>query len=1176
MTCPSCGAVAPAGARFCPTCGHGLVARSDERRVVTVLFADLVGFTGLSETMDPEQLKNLIDDCFECLVADVVAFGGQVDKIIGDAILALFGAPIAHEDDAERAVRAALRMQQSIVQHTAEVGHGIQMRVGVNTGEVLVGALRAGGDYTAMGDVVNTANRLQSVARPGQVLVGPATHAATHQVVRYDHLGPVQARGREEPVEAWIAVEPIAPPGHRPRRLRAPLVGRSTELGLIARSVEMAVERRRAQFVLLMGEAGVGKSRLAEEAASLAEANHEAAVLEGRCVPYGEANIWWPIGEALRDGTGIHADDSAEVARRRCLGAVAAVLEEAVTSESVARIAEGLLFYMGFPTQLDSLDPARAREEAAICLFGFTEAYLRVRPVLVVLSDLHWADDLVLELLDRMLRALGSLPFVVVATARVGADFRWRPQGRHNTVAINLDPLDRASARQLLDSVAEERLPRRVADQLLDRSGGNPFFLEELASLVCDSAEAADQLPELPDNIRGLVAARLDTLSPGERATLEDAAVLGRSGPVSALVALADERVPVEAPAKYDDDGSGALSGLVAKDLLELEGDRWTFRSESVREVAYNTLTKASRARRHAAIAEMFANDEAMGRGERLEQVAVHLAAASELVAELGPIPGVPDDVRSRAAGWLAKAAKRAYAHDMASTALKLSDRALSFLDPGDEETGSFRRRLLTLRAWARSAQRDLAGARMDVMAALADADRAGDHTARAQAMSVLGQLLEREGHLEESASTLWDAIALWRELGEKEGLAEALRYLGFTSIFLRTYEEGEAALVEARDLFRELGDRRGEAWAIQYLAFMAFSRGDLDEANPRLQESLRMFSELGDQFGMGWSRGLLAWVRYNEGNFEEAEALAELAIGARESDKWAHGMMLVLLANLRLWRGRAKAALPLASEARDLFHSISDHYGRAMALAAVARSQAAIGNVEEAERSIEEVLSATAAIASERMGATIAGGTYVHLGESERALTALYNAATDPTDKLVLGDLEWMVGAGLAHLQLGRVDESLMLLEDAAAESPKSPYALSAFALVSAAIGKPADALALADAADGSEGASYLDHATAASARMLALAQLGDEAAVRAAIEATTDFIDSTDDQLARRVTRLAAAEALACIGAPEADELRMVTQAELVALGAPAEGWSNAFRLAALGRGAGEGVGS
>ncbi len=1174
MTCPSCGTIAPAGARFCPTCGHNLLTRSDERRVVTVLFADLVGFTGLSETMDPEQLKNLVDDCFECLVADVTAFGGQVDKIIGDAILALFGAPIAHEDDAERAVRAALRMQQSIAEHTAGIALGIEMRVGVNTGEVLVGALRAGGDYTAMGDVVNTANRLQSVARPGQVLVGPATHAATHQVVRYDHLGPVQARGREEPVEAWIAVEPSAPPGHRPRRLRAPLVGRGTELGLISRSVEMCVEHSRAQLILLIGEAGVGKSRLAEEAASLAEATHEAAVLEGRCVPYGEANIWWPIGEMLRDGTGIHPDDSPDVARRRCIGAVAAVLEQPATSDAVPRVAEGLLFFMGLPTALDSLDPARAREDAALSLFSFTEAYLRVRPVVVVLSDLHWADDLVLDLLDRMLRALGSLPFVVVATARVGQDFRWRPQGRHNTLAINLDPLDRAAARQLLDSVAESRLPRRLADQLLDRSGGNPFFLEELASLVCDTAETDDDLPDLPDNIRGLVAARIDTLSPGERATLEDAAVLGRSGPVSMLTALAEDRVPIDAPAKFDDDGQGALSALVSKDLLLLEGDRWTFRSESVREVAYNTLTKASRARRHSAIAELFVNDEAMGKGERLEQVAVHLAAASELVGELGPIPGVPDDVRARAGGWLAKAAKRAYQHDMAGTALRLSDRALSFLDPDDEETAHPRRRLLTLRAWSKSALRDLAGARMDVMAALADADRAGDRSARAQAMSVLGQLLEREGHLEESAATLWDAIALWRELGEKEGLAEALRYLGFTSIFLRTYEEGETALTEAREIFLELGDKRGEAWAIQYLAFISFSRGDIDEANPRLQESLRMFTELGDQFGMSWSRGLLAWVRYNEGNFEEAEALAELAIGARESDKWAQGMMLVLLANLRLWRGRAKAALPLATEARDLFQSIGDHYGKAMALAALARSIAATGDAAEVEKTVEEVLSATNAIASERMGAAISGGAFVHVGDGDRALAVLFDAQTDVNDKLMLGDLESRVSSGLAYLQTAKVDEALVLIEDAAALSPTSPYALSAFALVTAAIGKPDEAIAAADSVDCSPGASYLDRVTAGAARVLALAQKGDAMATQHAQIEAEAFVDATDDVLARRLTRLAGAEALAALGDSGADELRSATQAELVALGAPAVGWETAFRLAALGRGAGEGA--
>jgi tetratricopeptide (TPR) repeat protein len=285
---------------------------------------------------------------------------------------------------------------------------------------------------------------------------------------------------------------------------------------------------------------------------------------------------------------------------------------------------------------------------------------------------------------------------------------------------------------------------------------------------------------------------------------------------------------------------------------------------------------------------------------------------------------------------------------------------------------------------------------------------------------------------------------------------------------------------------------------------------------------------------------------------------------------------MLVLLANLRLWRGRAKAALPLANEARALFHSIGDHYGRAMALAAASRSLAAVGDVAEVEKALEEVMSATTAIASEKMGANIAGGTFVHLGDGDRALTSLIAAETDPNEKPGLGDLEWMVSTGLAYLQVAKVDEALTLLEGAAEQSPTSPYALSAFALVSAAIGEPENAIGLADAAESFSGASYLDHNTAAAARVLALAQMGDESAARKALDAATAFIDSTDDQLARRVTRLAGAEALACLGDESAGELRTTTQAELIAMGAPADGWTTAFRLAALGRGAGEGGGS
>ena len=265
---------------------------------MTILFADLVGFTALAERKDPEQVKALVDNLFERLVADVTSFGGRVDKILGDAIVALFGAPVAHEDDAERAVRASLRMQRTFAEQVADLEVPMQMRIGVNTGEVLVGALRAGGDYTAMGDVVNTASRLQTVAPPGGVLVGPATHAATEDAVAYESVGDAEVRGREERVATWLAIEPLTLPGHRRRALKIPLVGRELERSLLLHTIRIAHSQRRAVLAVVEGDGGVGKTRLVKEVlGELEEAG--GTVLVGACVPYGEANRWWPMASAL-------------------------------------------------------------------------------------------------------------------------------------------------------------------------------------------------------------------------------------------------------------------------------------------------------------------------------------------------------------------------------------------------------------------------------------------------------------------------------------------------------------------------------------------------------------------------------------------------------------------------------------------------------------------------------------------------------------------------------------------------------------------------------------------------------------------------------------------------------------------------------------------------------------
>src|SRR5262245_8775301 len=256
MSCPVCSAQVPDGARFCPECGQRLIVAPEERRLVTVLMADLVGFTTYAESADPEQVKRLVDHCFERLVTDFTTFGGRLDKIVGDEVVALFGTPVAHEDDAERAVRAALRMHETLALVAEEISVPVRMRVGVNTGEVLVGAMRAGGDPTVMGDVVNTAQRLQTLAEPGEVIVGSATDAATRDCVEYAALGRLSGRGRDEPVEAYRAVRVLSPPGRRRTAGRAPLLGRDDEIEALSRVFEMATTRSRAQLVLLYGEAG--------------------------------------------------------------------------------------------------------------------------------------------------------------------------------------------------------------------------------------------------------------------------------------------------------------------------------------------------------------------------------------------------------------------------------------------------------------------------------------------------------------------------------------------------------------------------------------------------------------------------------------------------------------------------------------------------------------------------------------------------------------------------------------------------------------------------------------------------------------------------------------------------------------------------------------------------------
>ena len=1177
----------PDGARFCPSCGHEQRRRNDERRVVTVLFADLVGFTTLSETADPEQVKNLVDSAFEQLVGVITAFGGRVDKIVGDAIVALFGAPTAHEDDPERAVRAALRMQEVLAQHATDADADVRIRIGINTGEVLVGALRAGGDYTAMGDTVNTASRLETAAQPGEVLVGPATWVATRDRIAYEARGPLSVKGRDEPVEVHSALTPVLPPGHRPRRLRTPLVGRDAEMALLCAAVGATVEHDRAHLLLLYGEAGVGKSRLAEEVATIARDRHQASVFEGRCVPYGEANVWWPIASAVRQACDLDADASEAEAREVVHATIARVFEEGAEAHSaddhedddVDAAVEGLLYLLGYEGALRDVDPARARDDATAAVLSFLEASARRHPVVVVLSDLHWADDLVLEMIDRLLDRLGRLPCVLLATARHHLGERWQPApGRHNSVVLSIDPLDAAASAALVDSLFEGRAPDGLAELLTSRSGGNPFFLEELVALMEENAAGvtadvtSDRLLRLPDTLRGLVAARLDGLTADERAVLADAAVLGTRAPVFGLREMARHL-------RGDDDIDPLLSGLVAKEILlvDAEGSQYEFRSHLMRDVAYSTITKVDRARAHAGIGAYLLTRK----GEReapvpdaaqdamVEQVAHHLGTAAMLVDEMGSVRGVPEDVAELALTWVAEAAERAARDDVQPNAARLYDQALALV--GDEPSPA-RVGLLLGRGLARARLRRREEGLADVEQALAEAERCGDEAGFAHGVLVRGITEELDDDFASAVASYDEAVHRLAAVGDETRRAEALRHRGMAELFLGENDEAGISIAEALEAARAGGDRATEAWALQNLAWIAYTRGRAEEADQHLQASIRLFEEVGDRSGLGWALGLLAWVRFHQGRRDEAEHLARRVLPDidRRSDRWGQGMMSLLIACARLWSGKASSAGEPAQEAARLFDEMGDRWGRVQALAAEARAAIALGQLARGRELFGQALAVELSDSDHRGSAAIVGGAHAALavGEPEQAEEVLRRWADRALDPAAIGDREVGVARGLAALQRGVVDDALRLLGAAAGEGRDEggPPARAALALAVAADGRTDEALELAaPVAASMEAATYHDRAHALLALGLAAARAGDpDACERWFVQGRAE-VDVTDDVLIQAVVRLGEAQARRHLGDDGAASVQADAGARLASMGATGGGWARVFALIA-----------
>ena len=731
--CSTCASEVDRDFQFCPSCGASLWQTPEpelrERKVVSVLFCDLVGFTSASEEADPEDVQARLHPYHERVRAVLEGYGGTVEKFVGDAVMAVFGAPVAHEDDAERAVRAGLRILEAIEELNEHApALSLQVRLGINTGEavIAVGARPELGEAFVTGDVVNTAARLQGVAPVGGIAVSDATYRATERVFEWEQLESVAVKGKAQPLRLWRPLRPQARFGSDvTRSLTTPLVGRELEKTLLVGTFERAAQQTSCQLVTVVGEPGVGKSRLCAEL--LAHVDSKPGLTrwrQGRCLPYGDGISFWALGEIVKAECGILESDTPLQA--------AAKLEAAISDEGPERawLLARLAPLVGAPAE-----PA-SQEESFAAWRRFCEGLAAERTTVLVFEDLHWADPALLAFLEHFAEWAEGVPLLVLCTARpelyeshpaFGANAR-------NAQRINLAPLTDTETAELVSALLERAvLPAETQQRLLEQAGGNPLYAEEFVRLLADRGSLESE-GGVPDSVQALIAARLDTLPPERKSLLQDASVLGKVFWTGALAAMGG-RDPTEV--------EQVLHELARKELVRparsssVEGEHeYAFWHVLVRDVCYSQIPRPARAARHEAAASWLEQKV----GDRVEDLADVLAYHYESALELSRAAGIgerEEELQAQAVRYLAMAGTRTLALDV--------DRA----------------------------ERQLARA-LELSA--------GDDPARASLLERWGNAVQQQGRLEEARDVLDEALALYREQDDQIGVGRVLTRLGLVT----------------------------------------------------------------------------------------------------------------------------------------------------------------------------------------------------------------------------------------------------------------------------------------------------------------------------------------------------------------------------------------------------------
>ena len=933
-----------------------------ERKLATVLFTDLVGSTKLVASADPEVVRARLTRFFDQVAGCITAHGGSVEKFAGDAVMAVFGVPIAHEDDPERAVRAALGAVAAIVDL------GLEVRIGIETGEVLADET----DTTFVtGLAINAAARLQQAASPGEILIGPAAARLTAATVVAARVGAMEARGFPAGVEAW-RVESMSDEGDRHLAVSAPFVGREEELELLHNTLARAVRDRRAHVVTVYGGAGVGKSRLAREFVAGVE---RSTILAGRSLPYGEGVTYWAVAEMVKAAAGVTDDDSIDAAAeklRSCCG------DEAVAD--LLALASGVL---------DAVGGERSAAEIAWAAQTWAVELADLQPLVLVFEDIHWAEEPMLDLIEHLAASVKEVPLLLLCLARqdlLDGSPGWGG-GRVRSTAIELEALPYDDSAALVDALVSDSPSGLTVEQrhaVLGRAEGNPLFIEETVRMLLESGGDLDAIPH---TVQAMISARIDRLPTNARTVLRRAAVAGRTFWSGALDSLGDTPI---AP--------GGLEQLVEREFLVREArstirgeEAYRFKHVLIRDVAYSGLSKSSRALLHRQMSEWLAGRPVAD--ELVEIRAYHLDESAQLDRELSGV--VAPSLAAEAAAALEQAGRRALAREANVVARRLLVRSVEL-----EET--LERRYLAARAAWRltdiptvmtemravseaaheAGERRIEGRALTTLAQAslfrdADPERARDLAGRAltlvdadddvgrfDALEVLGTASWWEGELDEVERLGVERLAIAERIGRLDLQCGAL--LELSEVYNARLESDRVnePLLRAAALAEESGSPTTRGWALRASGHQAELEGRLAEAETLLEQAREVFAESGAALTLGRTVNRLASVAWKMNDLPRAEALLRDAIRTLRplGDRGTIVESERMLAQVLLQQGRVDEAERVALEARETVGA-ADVSSGSTTLLALGLVRAAQGRDEEAEqflRDSDEMLEST------------------------------------------------------------------------------------------------------------------------------------------------------------------------------------------------------------------------